>query len=57
MPNFIKNIYDIYKLLAGYFSKITKKKKRKKFKEKKTDVLISVFQKENRRFNFRCKLK
>ena len=37
--------------------KSQKKKKRKKFKEKKTDVLISVFQKENRRFNFRCKLK
>ena len=29
MPNFIKNIYDIYKLLAGYFSKITKKTKTK----------------------------
>ena len=29
MPNFIKNIYDIYKLLAGYFKKKKKKKKTK----------------------------
>ena len=58
MPNSIKNIYDIYKLLADYFSKIKeKKKKRKKFKEKKTGVLIGIFQKENMHFNFSCKLK
>ena len=58
MPNSIKNIYDIYKLLVDYFSKRKKKKKkRKKFKEKKTGVLIGLFQKENRRFNFSCKLK
>ena len=58
MPNSLKNIYDIYKLLADYFSKINKKKqKRKKFKEKKTGVLIGIFQKENMYFNFSCKLK
>ena len=57
MPNSIKNIYDIYKLLADYFSKNQKKKKRKKFKEKKTGVLIGIFQKENMHFNFSCKLK
>ena len=56
MPNSIKNIYDIYKLLADYFSK-NQKKKRKKFKEKKTGVLIGIFQKENMHFNFSCKLK
>ena len=58
MPNSLKNIYDIYELLADYFSKIRKiKKKRKKFKEKKTGVLIGIFQKENMHFNFSCKLK
>ena len=29
LPNSIKNIYDIYKLLADYFSKIKEKKKTK----------------------------
>ena len=60
MPNSIKNIYDIYKLLAGYFSKKKQKKQkktRKKFQEKETGVLIGVFQKENMCFNFSCKLK
>ena len=45
MPNSIKNIYDIYKLLAGYFSKKKKKKTKKNPKE--------VSRKGNRRFN-RC---
>ena len=38
MPNSIKNIYDIYKLLAGYFSKKQNKKKQKterSFKKRK----------------------
>ena len=38
MPNFIKNIYDIYKLLAGYFSKITKKKKNERSLKKRKQM-------------------
>ena len=38
MPNSLKNIYDIYKLLVDYFSKINKKNKNERSLKKRKQV-------------------